>query len=131
MVEKMLAARSIEVTDVRDGGPMGVEVWPASGKADPARIGTMGDKWHLDEVVITIKGRRYLAMAGGGPTWLCFDVLDTKQTQCSSRPETDAQAAQKARQNAKGDSDRQAQKLRGIQQEDWAEVRASTAQRSQ
>lgn len=57
MVEEMLAARSIVVTyeTVRQWAlKFGFKV----AKRIRARVSTFGDKWHLDEVVITIKGKQ-------------------------------------------------------------------------
>jgi len=58
MVEEMLAARSIDVTyeTVRQWA---LKFGQKAAKRIRARIGTFGDKWHLDEVVITIKGKRH------------------------------------------------------------------------
>ena len=58
MVEEMLAARGIEVTYET------VRSWALKFGQDVARrirarTATCGDKWHLDEVVITINGKKH------------------------------------------------------------------------
>ena len=64
MVEEMLAARSIEVTyeTIR---AWALKFGQQAAKRIRPRVSTFGDKWHLDEVVITIKGKQH---------WLCRAV---------------------------------------------------------
>ncbi len=38
---------------------MGAEVWPELCHTDPRRLPAIGGKWHLDEVVISIAGRKH------------------------------------------------------------------------
>ena len=67
MVEELLAARGIELTYET------VRRWSVKfGLGIARRIRSTalgrGNKWHLDEVVVTINGKK-LAVARGGPTW--------------------------------------------------------------
>ena len=58
MVEEVLAARSIDVTHetLRRWAP---KYGLKAAKRIRARVCTFGDKWHLDEVVITIKVKHH------------------------------------------------------------------------
>jgi putative transposase len=58
MVEELLAAPSIDVTyeTVRQWV---LQFGQKAAKRIRAGISTLGDKWHRDEVVITIKGKRH------------------------------------------------------------------------
>ena len=56
MVEEMLAARSIEVT-YETLRAWAMKFGKQTAKRVRARVCTVGDEWHLDEVVITIKGK--------------------------------------------------------------------------
>jgi hypothetical protein len=58
MVEEMLAARSIDVT-YETLRQWALKFGLKAAKRIRARVSTFGDKWHLDEVVITIKGKRH------------------------------------------------------------------------
>src|SRR5271157_2952374 len=66
MVEEMLAARGISVTHetIRQWGlKFGREFANRIRRRAPRR----GDKWHLDEVVISIAGKEAVALAGRRP----------------------------------------------------------------
>jgi putative transposase len=56
MVEEMLAARSIDVT-YETMRQWALKFGLKAAKRIRARVSTFGDQWHLDEVVITIKGK--------------------------------------------------------------------------
>lgn len=74
MVEEMLAARSIEVTyeTVRQWAlTFGQQV----AKRIRARVGNFGDKWHLDEVVITIKGKQHWLWRAVDENGYALDLL--------------------------------------------------------
>jgi len=58
MVEEMLAARSIEVT-YETLRQWALKFGQHAAKRIRVRVSTFGDKWHLDEVVITIKGKHH------------------------------------------------------------------------
>jgi hypothetical protein len=67
MVEEMLAARRILVTyeTIRQWGPkFGREFANRIRRRAPRR----GDKWHPDEVVITIAGKKHWKEIGSGPS---------------------------------------------------------------
>jgi putative transposase len=57
MVEEMLAAHCISVT--YDDPAVRFEIWPGIRQPDPSTGPTRGDKWHLDEVVLPIPGKRH------------------------------------------------------------------------
>lgn len=77
MVEDMLAYRGIIVTHktVREWAKkFGREYANTIRRSTPR----LGDKWHLDEVVITIKGKRHIrwrAVDQGGPNHACRGTL--------------------------------------------------------
>jgi putative transposase len=74
MVEEMLAVRGIEVTyeTVRRGSvKFGLGIARRIRKTALAR----GDKWHLDEVVITINGRKHWLWRGVDQFGAVLDVL--------------------------------------------------------
>lgn len=58
MVEEMLAARSIDVT-YETLRQWALKFGQLVAKRIRSRISTFGDKWHLDEMVITILGKRH------------------------------------------------------------------------
>ena len=68
MVEEMLAARGIDVSHET------VRQWArkfgqAFANQIRRRLPCPGDKWHLDEVCLMIRGTEALALAGGRPGW--------------------------------------------------------------
>jgi len=74
MVEEMLAARGIEVTyeTVRQWAwKVGQQV----ARRIRSRSGTFGDKWHLDEVVIAIKGKRHWLWRAVDQNGAVLDIL--------------------------------------------------------
>jgi len=74
MVEDMLAARGIEVSHetIRSWAEkFGREYSRRVRRRSPAR----GDKWHLDEVVITIRGRRHWLWRAVDQNGFVLDVL--------------------------------------------------------
>lgn len=74
MVEEMLAARSIDVTyeTVRQWA---LKFGQQAAKRIRARISTVGDKWHLDEVVIAIKGKQHWLWRAVDQNGYVLDVL--------------------------------------------------------
>ena len=74
MVEEMLAARGIEVTyeTVRTWA---LKIGQQVAKRLRARSSTFGDKWHLDEVVIAIKGKKHWLWRAVDQHGYVLDVL--------------------------------------------------------
>lgn len=74
MVEEMLGARSIDVTYET------VRQWASkfcqrAAKRIRAQVSTFADKWHLDEVVITIKGIKHWLWRAVDQHGCVLDVL--------------------------------------------------------
>ena len=86
MVEEMLAARSIEVTyeTVRQWA---LRFGQKAAKRIRARVSIFGDKWHLDEVVITIKGKKHWLWRAVDQNGYVLDVLvqSRRNTQAAER----------------------------------------------
>ena len=74
MVEEMLAARGIEVTyeSIRQWS---LKVGQQVANRIRVRCSTFGDKWHLDEVVITIKGKPHWLWRAVDQQGYVLDVL--------------------------------------------------------
>jgi putative transposase len=74
MVEEMLAARGIEVTyeTVRRWA---LKFGQKAARCIRARRSTFGDKWHLDEVVITINGKKHWLWRAVDQFGIVLDVL--------------------------------------------------------
>jgi putative transposase len=74
MVEEMLAARSIDVSyeTVRQWA---LKFGQKAAKRIRFRVSTFGDKWHLDEVVITIKGKHHRLWRAVDQHGYVLDVL--------------------------------------------------------
>ena len=74
MVEEMLAARGIEVTyeTVRRWA---LKCAQKAARRIRARRSTFGDKWHLDEVVITINGKKHWLWRAVDQFGIVLDVL--------------------------------------------------------
>ena len=74
MVEEMLAARGIEVTyeTVRRWA---LKFAQKAARRIRARRSTFGDKWHLDEVVITINGKKHWLWRAVDQFGIVLDVL--------------------------------------------------------
>jgi putative transposase len=88
-----------------------------------------GDKWHLDEMVITIAGKKhYLWRARTASCSRPWSRADATRRRPSAWL---AQAPEKARPGAAGDGDRQAEVLRGGEKGDHARRRAPPAQGAQ
>src|SRR5262245_32579440 len=91
MVEEMLAARGIELTyeTVRSWATkFGRAIAKRSRSAAPGR----GDKWHLDEVVVTINGKKHWLWRAVGQDGAVR--TGAKSPRHGGRQATDAQAAQ-------------------------------------
>ena len=74
MVEEMLAARGIEVTyeTVRSWA---LKFGQDAARRIRARTAAFGDKWHLDEVVITINGKKHWLWRAVDQFGIVLDVL--------------------------------------------------------
>lgn len=105
MVEEMLAARSIDVTyeTVRQWA---LKFGQQAAKRIRARVCNFGDKWHLDEVVITIKGKRHWLWRAVDQHGYVLDVLVQSRRNTPNCRAAHAQAAEKARENTSGYGDR-------------------------
>jgi putative transposase len=81
MVEEMLAARSINVTDetVRQWA---LRFGQKAAKRIRARVSIFGGKWHLDEVVISIKGKKHCLWRAVDQHGYVLDVL--VQSRCNT-----------------------------------------------
>src|ERR687884_1118100 len=74
MVEEMLAARGIAVSHET------VRQWARKFGQSFAnqirrKLPCPGDKWHLDEVCLMIRGKKHWLWRGGGPEGVLVDVL--------------------------------------------------------
>src|ERR687893_1927279 len=74
MVEEMLAARGIDVSHET------VRQWArkfgqAFANQIRRRLPQAGDKWHLDEVVLKIAGKKHWLWRGGGPGGIELPLL--------------------------------------------------------
>lgn len=74
MVEEVLAARSIDVT-YETLRAWAMKFGQQVAKRIRARTSTFGDKWHLDEVVITIKGKQHWLWRAVDQNGYVLDVL--------------------------------------------------------
>ena len=84
MVEEMLAARGIAVTyeTIRQWGlKFGREFANRIRRRAPRR----GDKWHLDEVVITVAGNKHWLWRAVDQEGFVLDVLDQDATRSAVR----------------------------------------------
>ena len=74
MVEEMLAARDIDVTyeTIRRWA---LKFGKKAARRIRARRSTFGDKWHLDEVVITINGKKHWLWRAVDQFGIVLDVL--------------------------------------------------------
>ncbi|MEY9194718.1 hypothetical protein ABH991_008121 [Bradyrhizobium ottawaense] len=126
MVEEMLAARGIGVTyeTVRQWGrKFGKPFSDRIRQRAPAR----GDKWHLDEVVISIAGEQHCCR----PEWLRSRRLDPAPKRLARCPAAHEEALEIRRHAAARDDHGQAPFVRRCEGEDGLSRRTSPAQRSQ
>ncbi|MGF6999310.1 putative transposase [Paraburkholderia sp. GAS32] len=96
MVEELLAARGIDLTYET------VRRWSVKfGLGIARRIQSTalarGDKWHLDEVVVTINGKKNWQWACGGPAWRGARRAGARPARPARGQAPDAQIAQEAR----------------------------------
>ena len=86
MVEEIVAARSIDVT-YETLRQWALKFGQQAAKRIRARISNFGDKWHLDEVVITIKGKRHWLWRAVDQHGYVLDVLvqSRRNTQAAER----------------------------------------------
>ena len=74
MVEEMLAARGI-CADLRDRAPVGKKFGKAFADQIRQRAPARGDKWHMDEVVISIAGEPHWLWRAVDQNGIVLDVL--------------------------------------------------------
>jgi putative transposase len=101
MVEEMLGLRGVTVSHetVRQWGlKFGREIATRIRQRRLAR----GDKWHLDEVVISIAGSEALPVAGGRPRRLCSRRARAKSARHAGGQASAAQAVEEAGPGAAG-----------------------------
>src|ERR1700726_4942696 len=124
MVEEMLAARGISVTHetIRQWGlKFGREFATRIRRRAPRR----GDKWHLDELVISFAGKKHWLWRAVDQDGFVLDVLvQSRRDKGTPVP----QAPQEARSSTSCARHRQAEELRRGQAGDHARGRASAAQ---
>src|SRR4051812_40706865 len=129
MVEEMLAARGIVVSHET------IRQWALKFGQEFAnrirrRLPCAGDKWHLDEVVIKIAGRKHWLWRAVDQTGMVLDVLvHAEPARQAGRQAPAAQAAEAAVPGATRPDHRQALELRGGQAGGDARRRAPPAQR--
>ena len=126
MVEELLAARGIIVSHetVRQwarkfGQPFANQI--------RRRLPRVGDKWHLDEVVLKIAGVKHWLWRAVDQAGVVLDVLVQRRRQQASGQAAAAQAAEEADAAASRDDHRQACQLRRGKEGDHARYRASAA----
>ena len=126
MVEELLAARGILISHET------VRQWARKFGQTFAnqirrRLPGAGDKWHLDEVVITIAGKRHWLWRAVDQDGIVLDVLvQSRRDKRAARPPA-PQAAEAARKSSSGDDHRQAGELRRREARGDAGRRASSA----
>ncbi len=127
MVEEMLAARGIQVSyeTVRQWA---MKFGQGFAHQIRRRLPAPGDKWHLDEVVISIAAEA-LALASGRPARGCARHPGSEPPQCESGQTPAAQAAQEAGHGSTRDDHRQTGQLRCSQARDHARCRTPAASR--
>src|SRR5215469_13270553 len=59
----------------RNGAAMGAQIWPAVRQPIRRRLPRIGDKWHLDEVVLKIAGVKHWLWRAVDQTGVVLDVL--------------------------------------------------------
>src|SRR3954447_24934079 len=141
MVEEMLAARGVLVSHAT------VRQWAlkfgqAFANQIRRRLPRAGDKWHLDEVVITIAGQKHglwraggaaspalsALVAGGRPGWPRARRAGAEPTRPAGGQAPAAPAAEEAGPTASGADHRQAGELSGGEERADARGRAPPAQ---
>jgi putative transposase len=105
MVEEMLAACGIEVSHET------LRQWALKFGQDFAnqirrRLPTSGDKWHLEEVVITIAGKKHLLWRAIDQHGIVLDILVSEPSQRPGGQAIAAQAAKEAGHHSAGDDHR-------------------------
>lgn len=132
MVEELLALRGITVSheSVRQWG---LKIGRTIASRIRQRRLARGDKWHLDEVVISIAGKKHYLWRAVDQDGFVFDALvqrrrDTKAARHQGGQASAAQAAQEAGPRSPCHSDRQAEVLRRRQEGPEAALRAPPAQ---
>jgi len=129
-IEELMASRGIFVTyeTIRQWTlKFGQTYANALRRRQPKR----GDKWHLDEVVLTIKGQHHYLWRAVDQEGHTLDVLVQRRRDRQSGQALLSQAAQGTTVRATGAGDGQTKELRCGEGADHARCRASAAQRSQ
>src|SRR5713101_6280229 len=127
MVEEMLAARGMSVTHetIRQWGlKFGREFANRIRRRAPRR----GDKWHLDEVVISFAGKKHWLWRAVDQDGFVLDVLVQSRRDKAAAKTPVPQAPQEAGSSTSCAHHRQAEELRRGQAGDHARGRASAAQ---
>lgn len=88
----------------------------------------ISDKWHLDEVVVTIKGQQYYLWRAVDAEGNVLDVLLQRQRDTKAAYRLCTQTAEETRLRASRNCDRPTQELRSGKETSTQERRASTAQ---
>ena len=111
MVEEMLAARGISVTyeTIRQWGLKFGQLFASRIRQRAPR---RGDKWHLDEVVITIAGKKHWLWRAVDQDGLVLDTLVQSRRRQEGRQAPVPQAPQEVRRSPPGARHRQAEELR-------------------
>jgi putative transposase len=127
MVENLLAARGIIVSHET------VRYWAETfGRIYASKIRRrapqFGDKWHLDEVVISINGKKYWLWRAVDADGFVLDALVQSREGSARSAEALAQVDTKAIPRAARDGHRQARFLRRCPNRDGHDLRASPAQ---
>lgn len=121
----MLAARGIIVSHQT------VRLWAEKFGRDLANdirrhsSGRLGDRWYLDEVVVSIHGKRHWLWRAVDQDGFVLEVLVQKPPQCQGGQTPDAQALEGSGPGATGDHHRQASLLRRRKAGDHAGCGAS------
>lgn len=127
MVEDMLAARGIIVSHQT------VRLWAEKfGRtfADEIRrrsAGRLGDKWHLDEAVVSIRGKKHWFWRAVDQDGFVMEVLVQNHRNAKGGQASDAQTIEGPRPHAAGDDHRQAPIRRRCKSRDYAKCRTPLA----
>jgi hypothetical protein len=129
MVEDMLAARGIIVSHQQ------IRLWAEKiGRYCAKDIrkrsaGRLGDKWHLDEVVLTTRDKKHWLWRAVDQNWLCSRCSRPEPPKCQGGKAFDAQAAERTGPTTACHDHRQASVLWCSTAGDHAWYRAPVSQR--
>src|SRR5690242_21822673 len=127
MVEEMLAARGISVTH-ETIGQWGLKFGQEFAGRIRRRAPRRGDKWHLDEVVVSIVGKKHWLWRAVDQDGFVLDILVQSRRDKKAGQALVPQAPQEAGSSPSCAHHRQAKGLRRGQAGDHARGRASAAQ---